>query len=69
MEDETSQSKGNYAIGIKGMGRKAYICISGVGMMAATQAVPHVSYAIGIVTLIGMGLQFILDLRNQDEEK
>jgi hypothetical protein len=64
---ESTQKNLNF--GIKGMGRKSYICVTGMGAMAATQAVPKVSYAIGIVTVIGMGLQFVLDLKDKDEEK
>ena len=59
----------NLSLGICGMGRKSYICITGMGMMATTQGTPKISYAIGIVTIIGMAMQFWLDLKDKDEEK
>jgi hypothetical protein len=59
----------NLSLGIRGMGRKSYICITGMGMMATTQGTPKISYAIGIVTIIGMAMQFWLDLKDKDEEK
>jgi hypothetical protein len=37
--------------------------------MATTQGKPKISYAIGIVTIIGMAMQFWLDLKDKDEEK
>jgi len=66
MEEQNNKA---LMVGLKGMGRKSYICVTGMGMMAATQSVPKVSYAIGVVTVIGMAMQFWLDLNDKDEEK
>jgi len=60
---------GTKTFGIKGMGRKSYIAVSGMGFVAAAQGQKLAVIIIGIICIVGMALQFILDLRNQDEEK
>jgi hypothetical protein len=60
---------GKGIVGIKGMGRKSYIAVSGMAFIAAAQSNQWPVVAITLVALIGMGLQFILDLSDKDEEK
>jgi hypothetical protein len=70
-ENQTSENKtnGNKIIGIKGMGRKSYITVSGMGFIAASQGQKIAVVSILIGMLVGMALQFVLDLKDKDEEK
>jgi len=65
---EKEKNNGNKIIGIKGMGRKSYIAVSGMAFIAAAQSNYWPVLAISVVALVGMGLQFILDLSEKDEE-
>jgi hypothetical protein len=71
MADKTTAPVKNdkWRVGITGMGRKSYIAVSGMGAMAAAQSNMWVAFGIAILALVGMYLQYRLDMAGKDEEK